>query len=107
MDSWNPDIRTTVIIVLAEIAVFAVLKLLGINPEIIFIVIAFIYMIWFIGAEGGIFQRMLPPQKDSDGNPVVRTKIEAQGGDDYPRFFRRLLIGLPLILIPFIWNSIF
>ncbi|GEM_PF-4839612 len=99
-------IKNIALIVLLEIAVFALARSLTSIPiDLIYLVIGFFYMFWFVSSEGGLFNRILPPKKDSKGNPIDASNEKT--GENVPDlFYQKLSIGLPFVLLPFLWGYI-
>ncbi|MFB0918247.1 MAG: hypothetical protein QMB63_04145 [Clostridiaceae bacterium] len=99
-------IKNIALIIIIEIAVFALARSFTSIPiYLIYLIIGFFYMFWFVSSEGGLFNRILPPKKDSKGNPIdTNKKTPDVNAPDL--FYQKLAIGLPFVLLPFIWDYI-
>ncbi len=102
------SMKSILLLWLLQLTVFALLKTYTVVPiEMLYIVIGAVYMIWFISSEGGIFNRLKPPPRSKPGEGTLPPK-DAPGMDsDYSLFYKKLAVGIPFVLLPFLWNTVF
>ena len=102
------SMKSILLLWLLQLTVFALLKTYTVVPiEMLYIVIGAVYMIWFIASEGGLFNRLKPPPRGKPGEGTQPSKDASGMESDYSQFYKKLAVGIPFVLLPFLWNTVF